>query len=174
MKRTLLILSFPLFLLSCRDKNNILGKVNAYVPVYASKQYATQISWQNPQSIVKGGKIATIGNRLYQVEEDKGIHVIDISTPAAPVKIGFIKNSLCRELSLKGNYIYTNNLNDLVVLDVTNANTFKESARISNAFPDLALQYPPVTNCYFECADPARGIVIEWRLQQVDNPKCKR
>ena len=174
MKHVLLIFCFAVFLFSCNDKNNGLGKVDAYVPVYANMHDATQISWQSPQAIVNGGKIATIGNRLYQVEADKGIHVIDISTPAAPVKIGFIKNSLCRELSLKGSYIYTNNLTDLVVLDVTNANTVTVTSRISDAFPDLALQYPPVTNCYFECADPEKGIVIQWVLQQVDNPKCKR
>lgn len=174
MKNFLLFFSLTVFLFSCSDKNKSLGKVDAYVPIYASKQDATQISWQSPQTIVKGGKIATIGNRLYQVEEDKGIHVIDISKPTAPLKIGFIKNSLCRELSLKGNYIYTNNINDLVVLDVSSTNTVTLTSRISNAFPDLALQYPPVTNCYFECADPEKGIVIQWNLQQVDNPKCKR
>ncbi len=174
MKHVFLTFSLILLLLSCSDKNNSLGKVDAYVPVYANMHDATQISWQSPQAIVNGGKIATIGNRVYQVEADKGIHVIDISTLAAPVKVGFIKNSLCRELSLKGNYIYTNNLTDLVVLDVSNANTVTVSSRISNAFPDLALQYPPATNCYFVCADPEKGIVIEWKLQQVDNPKCSR
>lgn len=174
MKYIPLIFSIAVLLISCSDKNNGLGKVDAYVPVYASNQDATQISWQSPQAIVNGGKIATIGNRLYQVEADKGIHVMDISNPSAPVKVGFIKNSLCRELSLKGNYIYTNNINDLVVLNVGSSNTVTVTSRISNAFPDLALQYPPVTNCYFECADPKKGIVIEWKLQQVDNPKCRR
>lgn len=174
MKNILLIFSVTLFLFSCGDKNNSLGKVEAYIPVYADKQAATQISWQSPQAIINGGKIATIGNRLYQVEEDKGIHIIDISNPTTPVKIGFIKNSFCRELSLKGNYIYTNNISDLVVLEVGNSNTVTITSRVSNAFPDLALQYPPVANCYFECADPTKGIVIEWKLQQVDNPKCRR
>ena len=174
MKYIPLIFSIIVLLISCSDKNNGLGKVDAYVPVYANSQDATQISWQSPQAIVNGGKIATIGNRVYQVEADKGIHVIDISNPSAPVKVGFIKNSLCRELSLKGNYIYTNNLTDLVVLNVGSSNTVTVTSRISNAFPDLALQYPPVTNCYFECANPEKGIVIEWKLQKVDNPKCRR
>lgn len=174
MKHVFIIATCFLLLLSCSDKNNNLGKVDAYVPVYADKQQATQITWQNARPIVNGGKIATIGNRLYQVEEDKGIHVIDISSPSAPVKMGFIKNSLCRELTLKGNYIYTNNLTDLVVLDITSPNTVAVSARIANTFTDLVLQYPPCTNCYFECADPEKGVVIQWNKQQVDNPKCKR
>jgi hypothetical protein len=174
MKHVFIVGTCFLLLLSCSDKNNNLGKVEAYVPVYSNTQDATQITWQSPQAIVNGGKIASIGNRLYQVETDKGIHVVDISTPAAPVKIGFIKNSFCRELTLKGNYIYTNNLNDLVVLDVSNPNIVVISSRIANAFPDLSLQFPPCTNCYFECADPAKGAVIQWNKQQVDNPKCKK
>lgn len=174
MKHLSLFYCCILLLFSCNDKQNNLGTVSAYIPVYASKQEAEQISWQSAAAIVNAGKIATIGSRLYQVETDKGIHVIDISNPAAPVKIGFIKNSLCRELSLKGNYIYTNNVTDLIVLDVSNPNNISVSSRISNAFPDLAIQYPPTTNCYFECADPAKGVVVQWVLQQVANPKCKR
>ena len=174
MKYFLLLYALSVLLFSCNDKRNSLGTVDAYVPTYASKTDAAQIAWQSPQPIVNGGKIATIGSRLYQVETDKGIHVIDISNPATPVKTGFIKNGLCRELTLKGNYIYTNNLTDLVVLDVSNSNSVSVSSRISNAFPDLAVQYPPCTNCYFECADPAEGVVVQWNLQQVNNPKCKR
>ncbi len=175
MKHVFIIVTCFLLLLSCSDKNNNVGKVDGYVPVYANNtQEGTQISWQSPQAIVNGGKIATIGNRLYQVEVDKGIHVVDITTPAAPVKMGFIKNNFCRELTLKGNYIYTNNLIDLVVLEVSNINTVVVSARIANAFPDLVLQYPPCTNCYFECANPIKGTVIQWSKQQVNNPKCKR
>jgi hypothetical protein len=174
MKQLLIPFALSLLLLSCNDKYKNVGKVNAYVPAYINLQEATQVVWQSPQAIVNGGKIATIGNRLYQVESDKGIHVIDISNPAVPVKVGFIKIALCRELTLKGSYIYTNNLSDLVVIDTGTGNNAVVTSRIANAFPDLVLQYPPATNCYFECADPAKGFVIQWNLQQVDNPKCAR
>ncbi|MEQ1553544.1 MAG: hypothetical protein ABL929_05160 [Ferruginibacter sp.] len=174
MKQIILLISFTAALFSCTDKRKGVGIVSAYVPVYVNSPDVKVITWQTPQAIVNGGKIATIGNKLYQVETDKGIHIIDITNPSAPIKIGFIKNNLCRELTLKGNYIYTNNLTDLVVLDVSIANSVTVTSRVGNAFPDLALQYPPHTNCYFECADASKGIVLQWNLQQVDNPKCKR
>lgn len=173
MKKELLVfLTFLVCITACKDKG--VGQVDAYVPVYANTAEAKQIVLQSPQPIINGGKIATLGNYVFQVETDKGIHIIDYSNPATPVKRGFIKNALCRELAIKGNSIYTNNLSDLVVLDISNANAVTVSSRINNAFPDLALQFPPCTNCYFECADAAKGIVIQWSSQKVNNPKCRR
>ena len=171
-KKLIVIITCFVSITAC--KNNGVGNVDAYVPVYANTADAKQIVLQSPQPIINGGKIATLGNFVFQVETDKGIHIIDYSNPAVPVKKGFIKNALCRELAIKGNSIYTNNLSDLVVIDISNANAVTVTSRINNAFPDLALQYPACTNCFFECADPAKGLVIQWNKQQVKNPKCKK
>ena len=171
-KEVIVIIACIVSITAC--KNNGVGNVDAYVPVYANTADAQQIILQSPQPIINGGKIATLGNYVFQVETDKGIHIIDYSNPAIPVKRGFIKNALCRELAIKGSSIYTNNLSDLVVIDISNANAVTVTSRINNAFPDLALQYPPITNCYFECADAAKGFVIQWNRQKVNNPKCRR
>lgn len=171
-KEVIVIIASIVSITACR--NNGVGNVDAYVPVYANAADAQQVVLQSPQPIVNGGKIATLGNFVFQVETDKGIHIIDYSNPAVPVKRGFIKNALCRELAIKGSSIYTNNLSDLVVIDISNANAVTVTSRINNAFPDLALQFPPFTGCYFECADPAKGLVIQWNKQKVNNPKCRR
>jgi hypothetical protein len=171
-KMVLAIITCSMFFISCR--NNGVGSVDAYIPVYSTSPDDKKVELQLPQPITNGGKIATLGNYVFQVENDKGIHIIDYSNPAAPVKKGFIKSFLCRELAIKGNYIYTNNLADLVVIDISNVNTVSVSSRINNAFPDLSLQYPPAANCYFECADPAKGLVVRWDLQKVNNPKCRK
>ena len=169
-----LFLSSVLLYACTTDKQHDIGMVSAYVPVYANKQEAKQISMQVAQPIVNGGKIAVLGHYVFQVEQDKGIHIIDYANSISPTKVGFIKNAFCRELTLKGNYIYTNNLADLVVLDISNPATVVVTRRLENAFPDLAIQYPPATNCYFECADPSKGEVIGWTLTTVNNPQCKR
>jgi hypothetical protein len=171
-KEVIAIIACIVFVTAC--KNNGVGNVDAYVPVYANTADAKQIVLQGPQPIINGGKIATLGNYVFQVETDKGIHIIDYSNPATPVKKGFIKNALCRELAIKGSSIYTNNLSDMVVIDISNPNAVTVSSRIDNAFPDLALQFPTCTGCYFECADAAKGMVIQWNKQQVNNPKCRR
>jgi hypothetical protein len=171
-KMVLAIITCSMFFISCR--NNGVGSVDAYIPVYSTSPDDKKVELQLPQPITNGGKIATLGNCVFQVENDKGIHIIDYSNPATPVKKGFIKSFLCRELAIKGNYIYTNNLADLVVIDISNVNTVSVSSRINNAFPDLSIQYPPAANCYFECADPAKGLVIRWDLKKVNNPKCRK
>jgi hypothetical protein len=174
--KTILIPLAALLLFACKGKPADVGEVNAWVPVYSPKADAEKVTNTAPQPFVNGGKIATLGNTLYQVEQDKGIHIINVSNPAIPVKTGFISIALCRELTLKGNYLYTNNMADLVVLDVSNTASTPVTSRISNAFPDLGVQFPPdaAAGAYFECADGAKGVVIRWELKKITNPKCRR
>lgn len=165
-----------LLLMACKGKPAEPGLMDGYKPVYSSRTEALSISNSAPQPFVNGGKIATLGNTLYQVEQDKGIHIINISNPSLPVKIGFVNVALCRELTLKGSYLYTNNMNDLVVLNVSNPANVTESSRIANAFPDLGVQFPSEAKAgdYFECADASKGLVIRWELTKINNPQCRK
>jgi LVIVD repeat len=175
MKTSILPLALVL-LAACKGKPAERGLIDGYMPVYSSRTAALSISNSAPQPFVNGGKIATLGNILYQVEQDKGIHIINISNPSLPVKTGFINVALCRELTLKGNYLYTNNMNDLVVLDISNPANVAVSSRIANAFPDLGVQFPPEAEPgdYFECADAAKGVVVRWELTKINNPQCRK
>jgi hypothetical protein len=159
---------------SCKNNAPNIGIVDAYVPIYATQAESENIVLKTPQPIIEGGKIAKLGQYLFQVENNKGIHIIDLLNPALPIKKGFISIPLCTELTLKGNYLYSNNMSDLVVINISNANSISVSSRIKNAFPSLSLAYPSQNNVYFECADAKKGVVIGWELKKVDNPKCKR
>lgn len=157
---------------------NLPGEVSGYVPVYTSGTVAKKITAGPPRATTQGGKIYTTGNLLFQVELDSGIHVINYSNPASPQKLGFIRSMLCKELSVKNGFIYTNNLSDLVVIDINDMNNVREVSRIAAVFPDLALQYPAKANSsgtvYFECPDPAKGIITGWVFKTIKNPKCWR
>lgn len=150
----------------------------AWVPVYNTNTAAVkQITVAGIRPTVNAGKIYTVGNLIYQVEQDSGIHVINYSNPSAPQKLGFIRSFLCKELSVKNGFIYTNNLADLVVIDASNISTVREVGRTPNVFPELALQYPPgnaSSTSYFECADPAKGIVTGWVRKKSTNANCWR
>lgn len=169
-----------LFLFSCdRNPGSKLVMREAWVPVYSSNTAVIKtITAGPPRSTVNSGKIYTVGNLIYQVEQDSGIHVINYSNPSAPQKLGFIRSFLCKEVSVKNGLIYTNNFSDLVVIDASNINNVREVARTAAVFPDLALQYPPkpdrFTTVYFECPDPKNGIVIGWQKKMIDNAKCWR
>jgi len=172
----------PVFFISCNPNrlyNDLPSNVDGYVPVYSSNvSAAKQISSEAPRKTVHGGKIYTVGNLLFQVEQDSGIHIINYADVHNPQKLGFIRSFSCKELSVKNGFIYTNNLSDLVVIDISNSANVHEVGRVAGVFPDLALQYPPkdvsAYRTYFECPDPSKGIVIGWSKQSIKNPKCWR
>lgn len=148
--------------------------VLTYVPIYLSTEIAHKVEILPPKAIVNSGKIYALGNYLLQVEKDSGIHVIDYSNRTAPQKIGFIRSFYCSEMAVKNNHLYINNLSDLVVLNISNILQPVEVTRVKNAFPAMSAGYPPQQNVFFECPDPAQGIVVGWKTERRDYPKCYR
>lgn len=142
-----------------------------YAPIYGSEADLTTISFHDAETIENGGKIYVYNNMLYQVENGKGIHITDISKPEAPVKAGFIKSTGCQEVAVKDGLIYTNNQNDLVILELTgnNVKVVKRMAAFSNL---LNTKLPPERG-WFECPDKTKGIVVGWKKMMLENPQCK-
>lgn len=165
--------------LSCTSSSHreIPNSVTGFKPVYASNNQELKKVYARPERpTVKAGKIYVTGNLLFQVEQDSGIHVINIADSTNPVKLGFIQSAMCREVAVKNGYVYTNNLADLVVVDISNINNVQVKSRLENVFSDMMLQSPPAFAngqlTYFECPDPAKGIVIGWQQATVNQPKC--
>lgn len=179
-KLYLLLFISPILILlnSCEPQTDEKTEIMGYSPIYSTNVASVmKISAGPPRPTVNAGKIYTVGSMLFQVEKDSGIHVINYADPSNPVKLGFIRSFLCKEVSVKNGYIYTNNRSDLVVIDINNMNDIKETGRTQNVFPNLAYQYPeasPNAATYFECPDPSKGIVIGWTEKKLTNPKCWR
>lgn len=178
--KTLVFLFLSALLFSCdRDPSPKSEMREAWVPVYTTNTAGIKIVTAGPaRSTVNAGKIYTVGNLIYQVEQDSGIHVINYSNPSAPQKIGFIRSFLCKEVVVKNGLIYTNNFSDLVVIDASSIANVREVARTNDVFPDLSLQYPPKPagspTIYFECPDPQKGIIIGWQKKTINNANCRR
>jgi hypothetical protein len=176
----LLIFSISLVLFSCNPTPGSKPVMReAWVPIYTNNTAAIKMISSGPaRSTVNSGKIYTVGNLIYQVEQDSGIHIINYANPSSPQKLGFIRSFLCKEVSVKNGLIYTNNFSDLVVIDASNLANVREVARTPEVFPDLALQYPlkpnNFTTVYFECPDPKKGIVIGWEKKMINNANCWR
>jgi hypothetical protein len=175
----LLLLSTLAFSCDPQRPSNIPDSVEGFVPVYSTDlSTVTQISYGPPRPTVNGGKMYAIHEVIFQVEKDSGIHIIDYSYPQFPQKFGFIRSFLCKELAVKNGMLYTNNLDDLVVIDISDPSNVHLVSRTESVFPDLALQYPPKENTwdrvYFECPDPSKGIITSWKKQTIKEPKCWR
>lgn len=174
MRYLYLLLAIAIF--SCDpDRGAGAGQYRAWVPIYASQQSANQISVEATKPTVHAGKIYAYGNYLFQVEQMEGIHIIDNSNPQQAHKIAFLKVPSATEISIKSNFLYTNNLNDLVVFDLSSITSPQLVNRIQGAFPLINQNYPPVDFGYFECVDPSKGYVIGWEEKMVnEEPKCRR
>lgn len=170
-----LVISFvTLFLFSCTPEN-LDGFSDVYVPVYALPADVTQISVEIAKPVTQAGKIYAFGNYIFQNDLNTGIHIIDATDKKLPKKVSFLKIPLCTELAVKGNFLYTNNYNDIVVFDISNPAQPQLVKRVSGVFPPVNQKYPPFSNIYFECPEEAKGIVVRWELKSMTTtPKCRR
>ena len=173
MKRFLPLAAIFLFACTTNDRN-MSGQVMAYVPVYASLQSQTEPKTEAPKATAVPGKIYVFGSYLFQVDQQSGIHVIDNTNPAQAHKIAFLNIPFCTEIAIKQNFLYTNNLNDLVVFDLTNIAAPKLVKRLAKAFPLINQTYPPFSNVAFECADPSKGVVVSWEQKLSTTANCRR
>jgi hypothetical protein len=177
MKQSYYLLLLGLFLLAaCNPKEsyNLKGKVLGFKPIYSSQVELFAIESKPAQSVIKAGKIYVKDNYIFQNEIGEGVHIINNSNPANAQRVGFIKIKGSEEISIKGNFLYSNNFVDLVVIDISNISAVKEVSRTKNAFIKSNDQLaPPTTGSYFECVDNSKGVVVSWVNDSINNPKCR-
>ncbi|WP_128543971.1 hypothetical protein [Larkinella soli] len=147
-------------------------QVQALRPVYATYEEVATIKTLGPQPLKSPGKIYVKDRYLFINEQGKGVHVIDNADPARPRKLSFISVPGNVDMAVKGTILYVDNTVDLVALDISDPAQVKVVKRIKNAYPNPS--YPQERGVQFECADPARGIVVRWETAMVSNPKCYR
>lgn len=107
-----------------------------FTPVYKTKTEVRQnIKSNTPRTLQYPGKLYMFGSYIFLNELDKGIHVIDNSNPASPVKLAFIDIPGNRDLAVKGNILYADLYTDLVTLDISNPHNVQVAKIIDNVFP---------------------------------------
>ena len=172
MRYVLILLVVAVSCIPDRDPANF--STVGYRPIYASQQQASSISMEGVRPTTQAGKIYAYGNYLFQVEQNEGIHVIDNSVPQNAQKIAFIKVPTCSEIAIRSNFLYTNNVNDLVVIDISNIQSPQVVQRLAGAFPVINQSHPNQSGVYFECPDPSKGVVIGWKEEMITNAQCRR
>lgn len=148
-------------------------QIEGWKPVYASPDDKNLIGSAEPRNVEKGGKIYVKGRTLFQVEAGKGIHVIDITDGNNPKNVKFIQVTGAQEMAVMNNNLYTNHINDLVVLNISNLDNVQVIDRVTGVFHLVDAQAPP-SNGYFECIDAKKGEVIGWELTTLYKPLCRK
>ena len=140
-------------------------KVWGNKPIYGSDADAKKITYSTtPRTVSKAGNIYIKDNYIFQVEVGTGIHVIDNSDPTAAKRIGFLTINGSAEISIKGNNLYSNNYDDLVVIDLSTHSNIREIGRVKNAFPNGRVSYPlmrPNESGFYECPR-YDSLVVGW------------
>ncbi|MBK7408999.1 MAG: hypothetical protein IPL49_09725 [Saprospirales bacterium] len=149
-----------------------VGEVEGLRPIYSQ-------DWQDIQSLDARpvnnlGKIYYKDSTIYVTESGWGIHVIDNTNPYQPVRIKFLQIPGCKDIAIKGNILYADNVTDLVALDISNLNNIVLLKRIEGLYPEVDQLAPEAYEGYFECVDPSKGAVVGWETALLDNPQCQQ
>jgi len=175
MRQLILLFSISLFLYACDPaKDELIGTVDAYVPVYSSIAEINQISVEPQKQTLHAGKIYAYGDYIFQNDLYSGIHIIDNTDRNNPRKIAFLKLPLSTEIAVKDNYLYSDNYNDLVVFDISDPAKPLLVKRVNNVIAPASQKFPPFSNVYFQCPDNSKGIIVRWELRNINIPNCRR
>ena len=143
--------------------------VIGYTPVYGT-ELASEIVMSDSRPVKDPGKIYVYGKYLLVNEIRKGIHVFDNSDPAEPLPVGFLQLLGNTEMAIKDGVLYGDHMGNLVALTLNDFITIEEKGRLP--LGEWNLGVPPPAGSYFECIDPARGLIVSWEKVELFNPQC--
>jgi len=171
--KTKLILALTLLALltSCfKEDNNI---VKGLKPIYISNSIFSEVETESPKPFIKIGKIFQMGNTIFISDIGTGVHVVDNTNPALPVKIAFISINGNSDVLVKNNTMYADNASNLLVIDINDINNAELKKVVEEVYSGTANMYPKSGSGYFECVDYTKGMVIDWVEAELTNPDCQ-
>ncbi len=176
MKKMYLFFLLCVGLAACHpQKQEIPEQVIGLAPVYAVGDWqAVRVS--EPQPIGELGKMYFKDGFIFAGERGKGIHIIDNRDPANPKRVRFVEIAGNTDVAIKGNLLYANNLQDLVVFNIADFDNIRLENRLENVFPQAISEgnYPADYTGFFECVDPQQGVVVYWEERLLHSPQCWR
>jgi len=131
-----------------------------HTPVFMSREVLENSVKYIPgaRDMIQTGKIYYRAPYIFVNERYKGVHVINNSNPAHPVKEGFILAPGCIDMAVKENILYLDNAVDLVSFDLDSKQV---TSRIRNVFPE---PLPPDDFFYYNFYDRPKGyVLVEWK-----------
>lgn len=158
-KIAFLLTAFGLFLMQGCLKDTLVRTYSYYEPVYKLRsEVFANIKSNAPREINNPGKIYLYGHYIFLNEVDKGIHIIDNSNPAAPVRKAFIDIPGNLDIAVKGNTLYADLYTDLVTVDISDPQNARFVKNVPHVFPERRY------TSYFS-ADSGK-VIVDWVLRE--------
>ncbi len=153
--RFFLLTLFSAFILQSCLKDKMLYTYTISRPVYELKSVVyANIRSNAPQPVEHPGKIFLYGNYIFLSEVDKGVHVIDNSNPANPVRKAFINIPGNLDIAVKGNTLYADLYMDMVVVDISDPLAARFVRFVSGVFPNRFAA--------FGFAGDSSRVIVDW------------
>lgn len=136
MKQIILILISTIVLFACNNKDyEEKSNYSKYKPILISNEKINICNWETaPKENKNITQTLIYSNTLLLLDYGLGIHIIDISNPKSPQKLGFYFIPACIDMAIKDNFIYTNNFNDLLQIDISTPRNPTIKTRKPNEF----------------------------------------
>jgi len=158
MKRIFLFIVFVMFMGLFTGSD--MPVRDSYTPVFMHRDVLEKSVSYIPgaRDMVRTGKIYFRAPYIFINERYKGVHVINNSNPARPVKEGFILAPGCIDMAVKGHILYLDNAVDLVSFDLDSKQVTK---RIRDVFPEPLPPEDAVFIPYYK--RPSGYVLVEWK-----------
>lgn len=176
MKKYLKIIMSIIIFLSLYSCPSVYTTV-VYNPIYTSWEEirsSSSTEFIDAKSITDPGKIYVWESYIFIVEKNKGIHIIDNSSPADPHSLGFQEVPGCGDISVLQKdgivHLYADSFTDLLIFEFTQSNsTIQLINRIQDTFPyDASRLFEDENpNIYFEGLDVSKGIVSDFTIETI-------
>lgn len=159
-----LLLLFPILLLS---GFSVMENVT-YIPLLMDRTeleksvtlVASALPMQHP------GRIYVYSNWLLVVEQYKGLHLIDNTDPANPVRKGFLRVPGCQSMAVGKGILYVDNAVDLVGVKIDLGTlTAVELARNRKALPEINGPNGYIPWKFSRVNRPANTEIVGWTLK---------
>ncbi|MEO1053318.1 MAG: hypothetical protein AAFX87_21980 [Bacteroidota bacterium] len=140
MKKTyiLLFLSLLFTLQGCLyfvEEEPIINDSN-FEPIFMTREELNaSIEVTDPRPLQHPGKIYRFGNLMFINEVGQGVHIFNNINPRNPQNLRFIKVPGNLDIAVKDNFLFVDNVVDLVVLDISVIQNIKVVKRNENVFP---------------------------------------
>ncbi|MFO7979163.1 MAG: hypothetical protein R6U64_10940 [Bacteroidales bacterium] len=165
--RLLLILLITASLGGCTSNNEFSYLAN--VPEYMGfAEFRASFKSSPARSIEQAGKIYLKDQYLFINELNEGIHVLDNTDPANPMKVVFYEIPGNVDIAIRGNILFADSYVDLVAIDITDIRNPVEVGRLEMAFPQVTA-FPEDPEYPLGLVDYTKGVIVGWKIEQVSH-----
>jgi hypothetical protein len=144
-----------------------------YRPIYTDAEKVAKVEIIDAKPLAVPGKIYLLDPYLFINEPGQGIHIVNNADPRNPKNLSFISIQGNYDIAAKGDFLYADNLSNLLVFDISDPKAPKLVKKVADVIPTK--NYPPYNNVYFECVESKKGIVTGWeKVPMSKRPNCSR